>query len=210
MSRKKTPATPSIQQLSPRLRLNSHNFKTVKNHHDNAYYEKQIMQEMLQRSCITQHPTSGYKTATKEIKRVYDGFEVYNYLDKVKPKEPEDEDNKKTWLQKLLSISLHARHSLTTSRSKTSIDYEKKDGKKQAQVQQHEQVLQKTKILELYIDEYHRATWTTLQTHDMATTTSTWKYNTPSTTSLTCTSTTTQKITARRQYSSQVRTTTSR
>eukprot|EP00971_Amphidinium_carterae_P319186 6344386-Amphidinium_carterae.1 len=68
MSGKRSPATPSAQQLSPRLRLDSHNFKTVKNHHDNAYYEKQIMQEMLQRSYIAQHPLSGYKTTTTEIK----------------------------------------------------------------------------------------------------------------------------------------------
>eukprot|EP00971_Amphidinium_carterae_P215798 4283572-Amphidinium_carterae.1 len=144
MSGKKTPATPSVQQLSPRLRLDSHNFKTVKNHHDDAS-EKQIMQEMLQRSCITQHPTSDYKTAPKEIKRVYDGFEVYNYLDKVQPKEPEDEDNKKTWLQQLLSISLHYAPTFFDNLKKQDFNRLREEGWEEAQVQQHEQVLREPK-----------------------------------------------------------------
>eukprot|EP00971_Amphidinium_carterae_P082987 1641703-Amphidinium_carterae.1 len=141
MSGKKTPATPSVQQLSPRLRLDSHNFKTVKNHHRDAYYEKQIMQEMLQRSYSTQHPTSGYKTATKEIKRVYDGYEVDNYLDKVQPKEPEDEDNKKTWLQQLLSISLHYATTFFDNLKKQDFNRLREAGWEEAQVQQHERAL---------------------------------------------------------------------
>eukprot|EP00971_Amphidinium_carterae_P044775 880817-Amphidinium_carterae.1 len=67
---------------------------------------------MVQRSYIKYHPTSGYKTATPEMKRVYDGFEVYNYMDRRNPRRPietdaKDDDNKPMGLQQLLGISLH-------------------------------------------------------------------------------------------------------
>eukprot|EP00971_Amphidinium_carterae_P241690 4798791-Amphidinium_carterae.3 len=96
------------------------------------------MQEMLQRSYITQHPTSGYKTATKDIKRV-------------KPKEPEDEDNKTTGLQQLLSISLHYVPTFFDTLKQQKLNGFRDKGWEEAQVLQHEQVLRETKLLELYI-----------------------------------------------------------
>eukprot|EP00971_Amphidinium_carterae_P235936 4682187-Amphidinium_carterae.1 len=62
----------------------------------------------MQRSYITHHPTSGYKKATPEVQRVYEGFEQENYLDKYIPKVlPNEECNATTSLQRLLSLSLH-------------------------------------------------------------------------------------------------------
>eukprot|EP00971_Amphidinium_carterae_P042238 829787-Amphidinium_carterae.4 len=72
MDNKRTPETPLVPLLSPRLRLHSHNFKHEKNKKTDAYYEKMLMQEIIQRSYIKHHPTSGYKTSTKEIRRVYE------------------------------------------------------------------------------------------------------------------------------------------
>eukprot|EP00971_Amphidinium_carterae_P152643 3025308-Amphidinium_carterae.1 len=40
--------------------------------------------KLRQRSYITQHPTSQYYKSTDEIKRVYDGFEKQDYLDTVR------------------------------------------------------------------------------------------------------------------------------
>eukprot|EP00971_Amphidinium_carterae_P265279 5262186-Amphidinium_carterae.1 len=49
----------------------------------------------------------------------------------MKPKEPEDEDNKTTGLQQLLSISLHYAPTLFDNlKQRTSMGYEKEDGKK--------------------------------------------------------------------------------
>eukprot|EP00971_Amphidinium_carterae_P104626 2071979-Amphidinium_carterae.2 len=70
------------------------------------------MQEMMQRSYITSHPTSGYKTATKEIKRAPDFFNTLK-------------------LQRL--------------------DYLRQLGWEEEHARQHEQVLQETKLRELYI-----------------------------------------------------------
>eukprot|EP00971_Amphidinium_carterae_P008256 163058-Amphidinium_carterae.2 len=76
------------------------------------YYEKMLMQEMIQQSYIKYHPTSGYKTATPEMKRVYDGFEVFNYHKERNPRgatttNAKDEDWKHMGLTQLLGISLH-------------------------------------------------------------------------------------------------------
>eukprot|EP00971_Amphidinium_carterae_P069216 1369580-Amphidinium_carterae.4 len=104
----KTPKTPSKPVLSPRLRLDSHNFHIKPNRKSDHYYEKQLLQEMMQRSYIKYHPTSGYSTATPEMKRVYDGYEVYNFDDVMNPWKPvEDSDYNATMLQELLAIGYH-------------------------------------------------------------------------------------------------------
>eukprot|EP00971_Amphidinium_carterae_P011582 227877-Amphidinium_carterae.1 len=85
---------------------------------------------MIQWSYIKHHPTSGYKTATKEIQRVYDGFEIYNYMDKTNPRKPlEDDDNTSMGLQQLLGISLHRTSSRPSNYSNLTA-YDIKDGKK--------------------------------------------------------------------------------
>eukprot|EP00971_Amphidinium_carterae_P348233 6490395-Amphidinium_carterae.1 len=78
-NKKTIPKTPSLPAISPRLRLDSKNFKNDETQRPDSYYEKMLFQELMQRSYITHHPTSGYSKATKEIKRVYDGFELNNY-----------------------------------------------------------------------------------------------------------------------------------
>eukprot|EP00971_Amphidinium_carterae_P000938 18293-Amphidinium_carterae.1 len=178
--------------MSPRLRLDKDNFKTVKNQHDDTYYEENIMQEMLQRSYITQHPTSGYNTATMEIKRVYDGFEVKNYLGKVQKKKKTketEEEGEKTWLQKLLSISWHCAPTFSENLKQQNFNTLRDEGWDEAQVQHCNNNMNKLYglpkywsytqyyhnglwTLGHYLEQYHRATWRTLQTTDMATTTS--------------------------------------
>eukprot|EP00971_Amphidinium_carterae_P343685 6483606-Amphidinium_carterae.1 len=71
-------------ELSPRLRLDPKNFKNDIVPRDDSYYEKKIFEELRQRSYITQHPTSQCSKSTEEIKRVYDGFEKQDYLEKQK------------------------------------------------------------------------------------------------------------------------------
>eukprot|EP00971_Amphidinium_carterae_P110836 2195504-Amphidinium_carterae.1 len=78
-NKRTTPKTPSVSAISPRLRLDSKNFKNDETERSDSHYERMLFQELMQRSYITQHPTSGYSKATKEIKRVYEGFEQYNY-----------------------------------------------------------------------------------------------------------------------------------
>eukprot|EP00971_Amphidinium_carterae_P157677 3125518-Amphidinium_carterae.1 len=147
------------------LRLDKENFKTVKNQHEDTYYEGKIMQELLQRSCITLHPTSGYKTATTEITRVCDGFEVENYLDTVKKKRTKDtekeEDKTMQDLKKLKSNYIKKLYGLQKYWSSTHYYH---NG---LWTPGH------------YLAQYQRATWRILRTTDMAITTSTRKCNTP-------------------------------
>eukprot|EP00971_Amphidinium_carterae_P001348 26783-Amphidinium_carterae.1 len=169
MKGKRIPATPGgLQQVSPKLRLDKDNFKTVKNQHEDTYYEEKIMQEMLQRRYITLHPTSGYKTATTEIKRVYDGFEVKYYLDIVKKKRTKktEKEEDKTWLQKLLSISWHYAPTFFENLKQQNFNTLPDEGWEEAQVQLHEQALRTTKILALYTILPQRAmdAWTLLGT----------------------------------------------
>eukprot|EP00971_Amphidinium_carterae_P127259 2521792-Amphidinium_carterae.1 len=71
-------------------------------------YEKRILQEMMQRSYIRFHPTTAYHRATPEIRQFYDGFEIYNFENRLIPQKPIDEDDAKhATLQQLLSISYH-------------------------------------------------------------------------------------------------------
>eukprot|EP00971_Amphidinium_carterae_P257250 5107004-Amphidinium_carterae.1 len=110
-----------------------------------------LLQELMQGSYITQHPTSGYSKATKEIKRVYEGFKLYNYLDKVKPKVPQDEEcNAWTALQQLLGLSLHYAPTFFSTITKQKMNDKRQAGWPEQQVVQHEMVLRDTKLLELY------------------------------------------------------------
>eukprot|EP00971_Amphidinium_carterae_P293750 5831937-Amphidinium_carterae.1 len=68
-----------------------------------AYYEKKILQEMMQRSYIHYHPTTGYHKARKEIQDFHYGFEVYNFNNEYIPNKPIEEDEGKSTT--LLSIS---------------------------------------------------------------------------------------------------------
>eukprot|EP00971_Amphidinium_carterae_P026124 515198-Amphidinium_carterae.2 len=47
-----------------------------------SYYERRLLQEMIQASYIKFHPTTRYHRATREIRRFYDGFQIYNFNDK--------------------------------------------------------------------------------------------------------------------------------
>eukprot|EP00971_Amphidinium_carterae_P306186 6085347-Amphidinium_carterae.2 len=82
---KSTPPMPSKPAQSPRLRLDKDNFhmNTVKK--ADAFYEKKIIQEMMQRSYIRFHPTTGYHQATQEIRQFYNGFEIYNFENRFNP-----------------------------------------------------------------------------------------------------------------------------
>eukprot|EP00971_Amphidinium_carterae_P168783 3344027-Amphidinium_carterae.1 len=55
------PATPNqlpeVPGLSPRLRLTTENFKNTPGQKEDSYYEKQLFDEIRQRSYISQHPT---------------------------------------------------------------------------------------------------------------------------------------------------------
>eukprot|EP00971_Amphidinium_carterae_P044776 880818-Amphidinium_carterae.1 len=111
---------------------------------------------MVQRSYIKYHPTSGCKTAIPEMKRVYDGFEVYNYRYRRNPRRPietdaREDDNKPMELQQLLGISLHYAPNFFNTMRHQRLDNLRHQGWEEAQVRQHEQVLQNTKLLELYI-----------------------------------------------------------
>eukprot|EP00971_Amphidinium_carterae_P233230 4629278-Amphidinium_carterae.1 len=82
-SQQQIPATPSqlpeVPGLSPRLRLQTENFKNTQGQTDDSYYAKKIFDEIRQRSYITQHPTSQYYNISPEIKRIYDGFMTEDY-----------------------------------------------------------------------------------------------------------------------------------
>eukprot|EP00971_Amphidinium_carterae_P045102 887366-Amphidinium_carterae.1 len=107
---------------------------------------------MIQRSYIKLHPTSGYSTATPEIKRVYDGFEIYNFNDLTNPRKPmEDSDYKATTLQQLLAISYHYAPTFFDTMKQQKLDHLRRQNWEEEQVQQHKHVLQMKKILELYI-----------------------------------------------------------
>eukprot|EP00971_Amphidinium_carterae_P180870 3587932-Amphidinium_carterae.2 len=155
-----------------------------------------IMQEMIQQSYIKHHPTSSYKTATLEMRRVYDGFEVYNYMEKMNPRKPvENDDNKSMGLQQLLGISLHYAPNFFNTIKLQRLDSLQHQGWEEDQVRQHERVLQNTKLLELYIVLPERALdmWTKLGKLPSSYMHNVWKYNTPSMTTSTCISTITQR-----------------
>eukprot|EP00971_Amphidinium_carterae_P213985 4246549-Amphidinium_carterae.1 len=115
-----------------------------------AYYEKKILQEMMQRSYIRFHPTTGYHRATPEIREFYDGFEIYNF--KFNPNKPINEDEtKSTTLQELLAISYSYAPDLFNTMKLQKMDYLRARGLDEEQVQHRETVLQPEKILELFI-----------------------------------------------------------
>eukprot|EP00971_Amphidinium_carterae_P134050 2656523-Amphidinium_carterae.1 len=120
----------------------------------------------------------------KEIKRLYDGFEMENYLETVKKKKgitDTENEGEKTWLQK----------------SRTSTHYERQDMKKLKYnyIEKHYRLQRYWSSTRYhhkrlwtpghYLAQFQRATWRTLRTTDMDNTTSARRYNTPSMTSLT-------------------------
>eukprot|EP00971_Amphidinium_carterae_P115658 2290977-Amphidinium_carterae.3 len=92
------------------------------------------------------------KLQGRYLKRVYDGFELCNYLDKVKPKVPQDEEcNASTALQQLLGLSLHYAPTFFSALTKQKLEDLRQLGWPEQQAVQHELVLRDTKLLELYI-----------------------------------------------------------
>eukprot|EP00971_Amphidinium_carterae_P134296 2660656-Amphidinium_carterae.2 len=146
----KTPNTPTRPALSPRLRLGKDNFKIAEPKKPDAYYEKRIQQEMIQRSYINFHPTTGYHQATQEMREFYDGFETFD--DKFNPNKPiKDDETKQTTLQQLLSISYSYAPDFCNEMKLQKMDYLRQQGFVEEQVQQREAALQHEDILELYI-----------------------------------------------------------
>eukprot|EP00971_Amphidinium_carterae_P323853 6436275-Amphidinium_carterae.5 len=161
-----TPGRQRAQELSPRLRLEPQNFRNDRVQRDDSYYEKKIFEELRQRSYITKHPTSQYHGSTEEIKRVYDGFEKTDYLEEMKKKrqevqqrgEEEGEEegevegctNSTTMLQRLLTMSLHYAPDFFKTLTTQTRDELREQKWPEAQVQQREQELRDTKLLELY------------------------------------------------------------
>eukprot|EP00971_Amphidinium_carterae_P330056 6462909-Amphidinium_carterae.2 len=153
---------------------------------------------MIQGSYIKFHQTSGYSTASPEIKRVYDGFEIYNFNDMTNPRRPvEDSDYKPTTLQ-LLAISYHY--------APTFFDTKKQQKHSNGQKNKYSNTstfyrrpkswsstlyyLRKRSACGYNLGNYHRRTWTTGQTRSTHGTISIKKYTTPSTTTSTSTPTT--------------------
>eukprot|EP00971_Amphidinium_carterae_P182530 3622526-Amphidinium_carterae.1 len=69
-NKKTIPKIPSLAAISPRLRLESKNFRNDEAALPDKHYEKLMFQELMQRrlgSYITHQPTSGYRKATPEI-----------------------------------------------------------------------------------------------------------------------------------------------
>eukprot|EP00971_Amphidinium_carterae_P348849 6490704-Amphidinium_carterae.2 len=119
------PKTPSLAAISPRLRLDSKNFKNDETVRPDSHYEKIL---------------------------VYEGFEQGNYLDKYIPKVlPDEECNATTALQKLLSLSLHYAPTFFSTLTKQKMQDKRDLGWPEEQVQVHEQVLRDTQVLELYM-----------------------------------------------------------
>eukprot|EP00971_Amphidinium_carterae_P278201 5522409-Amphidinium_carterae.1 len=75
-NKKNVPKTPSLATISPRLHLHSKHFKNDKTALPNKHCEKLMFQDLMQRSYITHHATSGYKKATPKIQRVYEGLRI--------------------------------------------------------------------------------------------------------------------------------------
>eukprot|EP00971_Amphidinium_carterae_P322420 6408050-Amphidinium_carterae.1 len=119
-AQQQTPPTPAqlppVPGLSPRLCLVPENFKNEKGQKEDSYYEKKLFDELRQRSYMQQHPTSQYQTSTPEIKRIYDGFEYEDYVERLKKRRQEIQQrgreeegleecvNTTTLLQRLLSM----------------------------------------------------------------------------------------------------------
>eukprot|EP00971_Amphidinium_carterae_P190378 3778310-Amphidinium_carterae.2 len=148
--------------ISPRLRLEPKNFKNEKTQKEDSYYEKKIFEELKQRSYITGHPTSQYKTSSNEIKRVFDGFDKHDYLEEKKNKirevqqrgaeeaEVEGCTNTTKLLQRLLTMSMHYAPDFFKTMTTQKRDDLRGLNWDEEQVQLREQELRDTKLLELY------------------------------------------------------------
>eukprot|EP00971_Amphidinium_carterae_P352688 6492703-Amphidinium_carterae.3 len=107
--RTRIPPTPSIPTMTARLRLMKENSKTAQPQTPDAYYEQRLLQEVIRRSYIQYHPTSGYHKVTNEIRAFYDGFELHNRhddLSPLSPVKPIDDDNiRPATMRQLMTIS---------------------------------------------------------------------------------------------------------
>eukprot|EP00971_Amphidinium_carterae_P258292 5126931-Amphidinium_carterae.3 len=95
---------------------------------------------MVQRSYIKFHPMTGYHRATAEIRRFYDGFEIYNFNDKFNPQRPIDDSNDDpATLQQVLTISYHYAPNFFNRMKNQKLDNLRRQG------------LDEKQIMELYI-----------------------------------------------------------
>eukprot|EP00971_Amphidinium_carterae_P334593 6469951-Amphidinium_carterae.1 len=107
---------------------------------------------MTQTNYIKFHPTTGYHRATEEIRRFYDGFQIYNSNDKFNPQRPiDDNDNNPATLQQLLSIRYYYAPNFFDALKNQKLDNQRHRGWEEQQVQMQETVLRNDKIMELYI-----------------------------------------------------------
>eukprot|EP00971_Amphidinium_carterae_P016532 326607-Amphidinium_carterae.2 len=109
---------------------------------------------MIQRSNIKFRdfrPTTGYHKATEEIKRFYDGFQIYNFSDPFNPQRAIDDINDDSvTLQQLLSINYHYAPNFFSTMKNQKLDNLRRRGWEE-EVQMHETAIQKEKIMELYL-----------------------------------------------------------
>eukprot|EP00971_Amphidinium_carterae_P336012 6472133-Amphidinium_carterae.2 len=127
-----TPQTPSKPILSPRLRLEKKNFYTGTIPRPDSYYERRLLQEMMQASYIR--------------------FQIYNFNDSYNPQRPVDgaETNRAT-LQQLLSISYYYAPQFFDAVKDQNLTNLRQIGFEEDQIQAPEEVLKKEKMMELYI-----------------------------------------------------------
>eukprot|EP00971_Amphidinium_carterae_P015341 302841-Amphidinium_carterae.1 len=122
-----------------------------------------MFDEVRQRSYIVRHPTSQYEKSSPQIKRIYDGFETEDYVEKQRKKIKEVRNrglsqeelpecqNSTTLLQRLLSMSLHYAPDFFKTLKEQKRDDLRAQNWDEAQVRGLEAQLQGQHIMELYI-----------------------------------------------------------
>eukprot|EP00971_Amphidinium_carterae_P258571 5132007-Amphidinium_carterae.1 len=106
---------------------------------------------MIQASYIKFHPTSGYNRATPEVKRYYDGFQIYNFNDAYNPQQPvDDSESKAATLQQVLAVSYHYAPKFFDAMNAQKLTNLREIGFEDEQIQAHEEILRKEKIMELH------------------------------------------------------------
>eukprot|EP00971_Amphidinium_carterae_P110895 2196691-Amphidinium_carterae.1 len=100
-----------------------------------------LRQEMIQRSYVKFHPTTGYDRRTSEIRLFYDGFEIYNWMNPRRLVDDQDNDCTATTLQQL-AISYHYAPTFFDTMKLQKLDEVRRREWAEEQAQQHEKVLQ--------------------------------------------------------------------